>query len=72
MPTYLIVNASVTDPDLLAQATRLVADGRGEDLLRFPNRPNPSFVSAATFLDLAKMGPELKDFFGVRTESPLC
>jgi pimeloyl-ACP methyl ester carboxylesterase len=58
------------DPDLLAQATRLVADGRGDDLLRFPNRPSPSFVSAATFLDLAKMGPVLNDFFGVQTPDP--
>jgi pimeloyl-ACP methyl ester carboxylesterase len=59
-----------TDPDLLAQATKLVADGRGEDLLRFPNRPVPSFVSAATFLDLHKMGPKLTDYFGVRTPKP--
>jgi pimeloyl-ACP methyl ester carboxylesterase len=62
--------AKPPDPDLLAQATRLVADGRGDDLLRFPNRPHPSFVSAATFLDLAKMGPVLNDFFGVRGADP--
>jgi pimeloyl-ACP methyl ester carboxylesterase len=59
------------DPELLAQATRLVADGRGEDLLRFPNRPSPSFVSAATYLDLAKMDPKWKDFFGFQTPEPL-
>lgn len=58
------------DPDMLRQATQLVADGRGEELLRFPNRPTPSFVSAATFLDLAKMGPMLNDFFGVQTPNP--
>ncbi len=60
------------DPEMLAQATRLVADGRGDDLLRFPakHRPYPSFVSAATFLDLAKTDPELTDFFGVRTPNP--
>jgi pimeloyl-ACP methyl ester carboxylesterase len=58
------------DPDLLAQATKLVAEGRGEDLLRFPNRPNPSFVSAATYLDLTKHMPEMRDFFGVETPKP--
>jgi len=58
------------DPDMLAQATKLVADGRGEELLRFPNRPSPSFTSAATFLDLATAGPMQTDFFGVQTPNP--
>ncbi len=62
--------AKPPDPERLAQATRLVADGRGEDMLRIPNRPNAPSVSAATFLDLAKMGPELTDFFGVQTPTP--
>jgi pimeloyl-ACP methyl ester carboxylesterase len=64
------VGVKPTDPELLAQATRLVADGRGEDLLRFPNRPTPSFVSAATFLDLAKTATERADFFGVDLANP--
>jgi pimeloyl-ACP methyl ester carboxylesterase len=64
------VGGKPTDPELLAQATRLVADGRGEDLLRFPNRPSPSFVSAATYLDLAKSAPEMRDFFGVELPNP--
>ena len=55
------------DPELLAQATRLVSDGNGEELLRLPNRSFPSFVSAATFLDTAKTPPELSDFFGLKT-----
>ena len=55
------------DAELLAQATRLVADGNGEELLRLPNRSFPSFVSAATFLDTAKTPPELSDFFGLQT-----
>ena len=59
-----------TDPDLLAEATRLVAAGRGEDLLRFPNRPNPSFVSAATYADLAKHLPTMSDFFGIESSKP--
>ena len=58
-----------TDPDLLAQAKKLVTDGRGEDLIRFPNRPTPSFVSAATYLDLAEKAPD-KDFFGVEAANP--
>jgi pimeloyl-ACP methyl ester carboxylesterase len=58
------------DPDMLAQATKLVAEGRGEELLHFPNRPSPSFTSAATFLDLAKAGPMQTDFFGVQTPNP--
>ena len=57
------------DADMLRQATQLVADGRGEELLRFPNRPSPSFTSAATFLDLAKDSMRT-DFFGVQTPNP--
>ena len=57
------------DAELLAQATRLVADGNGEELLRLPNRSFPSFVSAATFLDTAKTPPELADFFGLQTSN---
>ena len=56
-----------TDPEQLAQATRMMADGRGDDLVRIPNRSFPSFVSAATFLDIANTPPEFKDFFGVQT-----
>jgi pimeloyl-ACP methyl ester carboxylesterase len=59
-----------TDQEMLAEAARLVAEGRGEELLHYPNRPSPSFVSAATFLDLAQWLP--KDFFGVHTrEAPI-
>jgi pimeloyl-ACP methyl ester carboxylesterase len=53
-----------------AEATRLVADGRGDDLLRLPNRPFPSFVSAATFLDDASTPAEYGDFFGEKTPNP--
>jgi pimeloyl-ACP methyl ester carboxylesterase len=59
-----------TDPEQLAQATRLMAEGRGDDLVRDPKRSFPSFVSAATFLDIANAPPEFKDFFGVQTSSP--
>jgi pimeloyl-ACP methyl ester carboxylesterase len=53
-----------TTPELLAQANRLVADGRGEDLLRLPSRSFPSFVSAATYLDDASAPADMLDFFG--------
>jgi pimeloyl-ACP methyl ester carboxylesterase len=53
-----------------AEATRLVADGRGDDLLRLPNRQFPSFVSAATFLDDANTPAEYGDFFGEKTLNP--
>jgi hypothetical protein len=53
-----------------AEATRLVAEGRGDDLLRLPNRPFPSFISAATFLDDADTPAEYGDFFGEKTANP--
>lgn len=59
-------NTAPPDADRLAQARKLVADGLGEALLPNPTRPT-SFVSAATFLDLADMGLQLRDFYGVAT-----
>jgi len=53
-----------------AEATRLLADDRGDDLLRIPDRPFPSFISAATFLDDANTPAEYADFFGERTPNP--
>jgi pimeloyl-ACP methyl ester carboxylesterase len=53
-----------------AEAMRLVADGRGDDLLRLPNRPFPSFISAATYLDDANTPAEYGDFFGEKTPNP--
>jgi pimeloyl-ACP methyl ester carboxylesterase len=65
------------DPDQRAEATRqhaeaarLVAEGRGDDLLRLPNRAFPSFISAATFLDDAHTPAEYGDFFGEKTANP--
>ena len=53
------------DPELVAQAGKLVSAGAGEDLLRLPNRSFPSFVSAATYLDSENEPPEYKDFWGI-------
>ena len=57
------------DPDQIAQATRMLADGRGDDLVRDPKRSFPSFVSAATMMDIVNSPPEFKDFFGTRPET---
>ena len=59
-----------TDPDQLAQATRLMAAGEGDALVRDPKRSFPSYISAATFLDIANCPPESKDFFGMQTANP--
>ncbi len=58
-----------TDPDQIAQATRMMAEGRPDDLVRDPKRSFPSFISAATMLDMVNSPPEFKDFFGTRTET---
>jgi dienelactone hydrolase len=58
------------DAQLVAQATRLVSEGVGDDLLRLPNRSFPSYVSAATFLDTVNSTPEFKDFFGLQLAHP--
>jgi pimeloyl-ACP methyl ester carboxylesterase len=61
----------LNDPELLARAKRLLADGRGHDLLRVPNQPNfDQFISAATIVDFANIPLEQKDFFGVETPNP--
>jgi pimeloyl-ACP methyl ester carboxylesterase len=59
-----------TDPDQLAQATRLMAEGKGDALVHDPKRSFPSYVSAATFMDIANSPPDQKDFFGVQTLNP--
>jgi pimeloyl-ACP methyl ester carboxylesterase len=58
------------DPGQLAEATRLAAKGEGDALVRDPKRSFPSYISAATLLDIAKGAPEYTDFFGVRTPNP--
>ncbi|MBI1984333.1 MAG: alpha/beta fold hydrolase [Acidobacteria bacterium] len=59
-----------TDPDQLSEATRLMAKGEGDALIRDPRRSFPSYISAATFMDIANSPPEYKDFFGVQTPNP--
>ncbi len=59
-----------TDRQQLAEATRLMAAGEGDALVRDPKRSFPSYISAATFLDIANSPPESKDFFGVQITNP--
>jgi pimeloyl-ACP methyl ester carboxylesterase len=58
-----------TDADQLEEAKRLMAAGEGDALIRDPKRSFPSYISAATFLDIANSPPESKDFFGVQTQT---
>ncbi len=65
--------AAEPEPQLVKQAeeaSRFVKEGRGDDLLRIPNRSFPSFISAATFHDDFGTPAELADFFGVRVANP--
>ncbi len=56
------------DPQLLAQAKKLVDEGDGDDLIRLPRRSYPSFISAATHLDMANTPRQYRDFFGTQTQ----
>jgi len=58
------------DPNWVRQAQKLVNDGVGEDLLKIPNRSSPSFISAATELDVINTPREYADFFGTQTPNP--
>jgi pimeloyl-ACP methyl ester carboxylesterase len=61
----------IVDSARLARAKQLVADGHGQDPVP-PTAPGatPSPTSAATLVDLAGMGVELTDFYGVQTPNP--
>ncbi len=63
-------DTGMPDPDQIAQARKMMSDGQPEDLVKLPKRSFPSFVSAATLLDLVNTPSELKDFFGVQTANP--
>ena len=61
----------IVDSTRLAHAKQLVADGHGEDPVpRTAPGSTPSPTSAATLVDLAGMGVELTDFYGVETPNP--
>jgi pimeloyl-ACP methyl ester carboxylesterase len=58
------------DPTVLAQAKKLVDAGAGDDLLRLPNRSFPSYISAATHLDIVNTPREYRDIFGTQIADP--
>ncbi len=59
------IQTSVTppDPEQLAEARRFMAAGESEALVRDPKRSFPSYISAATFMDMANESPSSRDFF---------
>lgn len=61
-----------SDPDQLRDAQRLMAAGEGDALVRDPKRDFPSYISAATFLDIDAFlkDPAARDFFGVQVANP--
>jgi hypothetical protein len=61
-----------SDPDQLREAQRLMAAGEGDALVRDPKRDFPSYISAATFLDIDAYlkDPAARDFFGVHEANP--
>lgn len=58
-----------TDQDQIAEATRMMAEGRPDDLVKDPKRSFPSFISAATMLDIVKEPSEFQDFWGTQTST---
>jgi alpha-beta hydrolase superfamily lysophospholipase len=55
------------DPEVLAQAKRLVDQGAGDELIQLPHRSYPSYISAATQLDTDSTPRQYTDFFGTQT-----
>jgi pimeloyl-ACP methyl ester carboxylesterase len=55
------------DSSQYAQAVPLVSANKGDELIKDPKRSFPSYISAATFMDIANSSPAYKDFFGIQT-----
>jgi len=53
------------DSSQYVQAVPLLSADKGEELIKDPKRSFPSYISAATFMDIAN--DPYKDFFGVQT-----
>jgi len=53
------------DSSQYVQAVQLLSDNKGEELIKDPKRSFPSYISAATFMDIANESPVYKDFFGM-------
>jgi pimeloyl-ACP methyl ester carboxylesterase len=55
------------DSSQYVQARPLMSEDKGDELIKDPKRSFPSYISAATFMDIANSPPGYKDFFGVNT-----
>jgi dienelactone hydrolase len=55
------------DSSQYVQALPLMSQNKGDELIKDPKRSFPSYISAATFMDIANSPSEYKDFFGVHT-----
>lgn len=55
------------DPQVLAQAKKLVDEGAGDELIQLLHRSYPSYISAATQLDTDTTPRQYSDFFGTQT-----
>jgi len=55
------------DSSQYLQAVRLISENKGDELIKDPKRSFPSYISAATFMDIVNTPREEKDFFGFIT-----
>jgi dienelactone hydrolase len=55
------------DSSQYVQAVPLIFANKGEELIKDPKRSFPSYISAATLMDIANSPPAYKDFFGIQT-----
>ncbi len=55
------------DSSQYLQAVRLMAENKEDELIEDPKRSFPSYISAATFMDIVNTPREEKDFFGFIT-----
>jgi pimeloyl-ACP methyl ester carboxylesterase len=68
----LVLASGSVDPDQpvdssqYVQAVQLMAENKGEELIKDPKRSFPSYISAATLMDIANTPAPYKDFFGVK------
>jgi len=62
-------DSSPIDSSQYVQAVRLLSENKGDELIKDPKRSFPSYISAATFMDIVNTPPEYKDFFGIQTSN---
>ncbi len=71
----LVLASGSVDPDppidssQYFPAAQAMSENKPEELIKDPKRSFPSYISAATFMDIANTAPQFKDFFGVRSSN---